>query len=101
MRVRGGLARVPVEQGSAAVAARPPRVVPAVVAHAPADAAAGQVHVLVEVTAVGVAVAAAGCGRTGVVGTVEAGAFKGLSSPPVCSYSSYSVCFRNNEYFLN
>lgn len=57
--IRDGLEGVPVEKGSAAMAMLPLGVVLAVFTHAPAEAAARQVHGAVEVTAVRVAVTAA------------------------------------------
>lgn len=65
VRVRDGLAGVPVEEGSAAVAVLALGAVLAVFAHAPAGPAAGQVHAHVEVTAVRVAVTAASWERRG------------------------------------
>lgn len=58
VRIGHGPERVPVEEGSAAVTVLSLRVVLAVLAHAPAAAAARQVRGHVEVTAVRVAVAA-------------------------------------------
>lgn len=66
VRIRDGLARVPVEEGSAAVTVLALRVVLAALAHAPADSAAGQVCGHVEVTALRVAVTVTSWERRGV-----------------------------------
>lgn len=92
VRIRDGFEGVPVEKGSATVTVWPLGVVPAVFAHAPADATAGQVHIHVEVTAVRVAITAASWERRGVLEITPA--HLPCTNPPIFSlFFSYSAFF--------
>lgn len=105
VRIRDGLARVPVEEGSAAVTVLALRVVLAALAHAPADSAAGQVRGHVEVTALRVAVTVTSWERRGVT-EIHRGPRKARAprprtkpaSPPPLSSATPPSFYRHTTY---